>query len=885
MVDARVPPDEVPGTHQAARERPAQGPQAAEHWQRVKAAFLEALDQPESERSAWLARACGGDAALEAEVASLLASEQKAVSFCETPAVQALSIDAPSDTVTSPRLEPGTRLGSYEITGFLSAGGMGEVYLARHALLDRQVAIKTVHPQLTDPVARRRLIREARHAATLTHPNICTIHEVGEADGLPFIVMGYVDGQPLRDIVRAALPSLSAVLDYGMQVADALAHAHMHGIVHCDLKSSNVVVDTSGKPVVLEFGLAKRLTSAAAGPQNATVTVDGTLAGTLSHMAPEVLRGGRPDERSDIWSLGVLLYELATGMLPFQGRTPFETTSAILNEVPRPIGHRVPLALRLVIERCLVRDPNGRYQRAAQVRVGLDAIRRRRAWPIIGRLLVTARRRTLYVGAVAVLLVAALAAGGRELRGRLAGFSGDPISTVAFLPLENATASPELDYYAAGLTAALMEQLGTVAEVRVISPASTARAAQTAGTRAEAARSLNADALIEGRLRQASDRIAVDVRLIDASRGRVLWSDTYERNAQQVLALQADVIRALAAEVRLTVRPGAQQRLATVRAVNPEAYEAYLKGRYQWNRRTQGSLELAITQFTRAIELDPTYAPAHAALADCYNQFATVLVGTGSPRRYRPLAEAAAIRALQIDSYSAEAHAALGYVYHYDWKWADAERELKRAIELNPSFALAHVWYANLLMSLRRMDDALTQVFAARELDPFSLVINTNTGWVLTRAGRPADAVTVFTRTLELDSTYLQARLRLVDALFYLGRLDEAREQAERTVVFSGRSAMALKTLAMVEARAGRTGAVLDILSELQARARTDYVPPGVFAWIFIMLGDNDSAIAWMTRAFEERSNAMAYVDTDPAWDGLRNDPRFQAVVSKVGLR
>jgi serine/threonine-protein kinase len=884
MVDARVSPDGVPPLAGVDGERPAQRPQAAEHWKRVKAVFLEALEQPESEKSAWLAGACAGDAALEAEVASLLASQESAASFLETPAARALGIEALPDSVPSPRLEPGTRLGSYEITGFLSAGGMGEVYRARHTVLDRQVAIKTVRPQLTDPVARHRLIREARHAATLAHPNICTIYEVSEADGMPFIVMGYVDGHALSDVVRAALPSVSVVLDYGVQVADALAHAHKQRIVHCDLKSSNVVVDTSGRAVVLDFGLAKRLTTSSL-PADSTVTIQGALAGTLSHMAPEVLRGGRPDERSDIWSLGVLLYELATGALPFQGRTPFETTSAILNEIPRPIGSRVPLALRLVIERCLLKDPRGRYQDVAQVRAALDAIRRRRGWPMIGRLLVIARRRTLYVGGVVVLLVAALAAGGRELRERLGGVSGGRISTVAFLPFENATASAETDYYAAGLTAALMEQLSTAADVRVISPTSTARAALTAGTPAEAARILGAEALIEGRLRQASDRIAVDVRLVDASGGRVLWSDMYERSAQQALALQADVIRALTAEVRLTVRPGARERLATVRAVNPEAYEAYLKGRYQWNQRTPGSLRAAITHFTRAIELDPTYAPAHAALADCYNQFATVLVGTGSPSRYRPLAKAAAIRALQIDPNSAEAHAALGYVYHYDWQWDDAEREFRRAIELNPSFALARVWYGNLLMSRRRMDEALAQVNAARELDPFSLVINTNLGWVLTRAGRPADAVAVFTRTLELDSTYVQARLRLVDALFYLGRFDEAREQAQRLVASSGRSPMALKTLAMIEARAGRTDAVRDILTELEVRARTDYVPPGVFAWVFIMLGDNDSAIAWMTRAFEERSNAMAYVDTDPAWDGLRNDPRFQAMVVTIGLR
>jgi TolB-like protein/Tfp pilus assembly protein PilF len=884
MVDPHVPPDEVPPAHEAQRQQGAQRAGDAARWSRVKAAFLEALDQPESERSSWLARACEGDAGLEAEVASLLASEHAAAGFCETPAAEAMGIETLSVLRPAPRLEPGARLGAYEITAFLSAGGMGEVYRARHTLLDRQVAIKIVNAQSTDPVAKRRLIREARHASILGHPNICTIHEVGEAGGTPFIVMGFVDGRPLSEILRGAVPSLDDTLDYGMQLADALEHAHQHGIVHRDLKSSNVVVDTTGRPVVLDFGLARHFAHGTGQPVDSTETVEYGLAGTLSHMAPEVLLGGAADSRSDIWSLGVLLYELATGELPFQGRTPFETTSAILNEPPRPIGGRIPLGLRLVIERCLVKEREGRYQRAAEVRDALHAIRRRRAWPLVGRLLVSSRRRTIYAIATAAVLVAALLAGGHALRERLGGLPGGRISTLAFLPLENATADPELEYYSAGLTGALMEQLGTAADVRVISPTSAARAASTAATRAEAARSLNADALIEGRLRQASDRIAVDIRLIDAARGRVLWSDTYERSAQQVLALQADVIRALATEVRLTVRPGAQERLATARAVNPEAYEAYLKGRYEWNQRTHASLQLAIAHFTRAIELDPTYAPAHAALADCYNQFGTVLLA-GPPQDYRPLAAAAAIRALQIDPYSAEAHAALGYVRHYDWQWQEAEREFRRAIELHPSFALAHIWYANLLMSRNRMKEALEQVFVARELDPFSLVINTNVGWVLTLAGRTQESIALLTRTLELDSTYIQARSRLVDALTMAGMYAAALEQAERVVTLSHRSPHALKNLAVVRTRLGRTDEVRPILAELLAREHKEYVPPATLAWLFILLGDNEAAIPWMSRAFEERSNAMAYIDVDPAWDGLRQDPRFQAMVARTGLR
>jgi tetratricopeptide (TPR) repeat protein len=572
-----------------------------------------------------------------------------------------------------------------------------------------------------------------------------------------------------------------------------------------------------------------------------------------------------------VWSLGVLLYELTTGTLPFTGRTPFETSSAILNEPLRAMPRAVPLAVRLVIERCLVKDPDARYQRAEEVRHALDAIRRRHAWPLVGRLLVAARRRTLYATAAAAVLVLLAASVGPGAWRRLAGAPNARITTLALVPLENATHDPAFDYYAAGLTEGLIAQLGEATEARVI--------ATTSNTD-----SLGADAVVSGRLRRAGDRVAVDARLVERAGGRVLWSDTFERTADQTLALQADVVRALAGAVRLAVRPGAADRLAMVRAVSPEAYEAYLKGRYEWNRRTQASLQRALAHYKDAIALDPTYAPAYAALADCYNQFGTVLVGTGSPRQYRPLAAAAAIHALQIDPYSAEAHAALGYTQHYDLRWADAERELRRAIALNPSYAMAHVWYANLLMSRGRMDEALAEVQLARGLDPFSLIVNANVGWVLSYAGRPEEAIGHLQWTLALDSTYVQARVRLVGALLAAGRYVDGHHEAERLVRLTGRSPAMVAGLARADVKLGRLAAARALLEELVNRGRTSYVPPASIAQVFAELGDRDKAVAWMTRAFEERSNAIAYLAVDPGNAMMRDDPRFQALLARAGL-
>jgi tetratricopeptide (TPR) repeat protein len=374
------------------------------------------------------------------------------------------------------------------------------------------------------------------------------------------------------------------------------------------------------------------------------------------------------------------------------------------------------------------------------------------------------------------------------------------------------------------------------------------------------------------------------MRLVRPSDASVLWSETYERDARDVLALQADVVRGLAVAVQVTLRPAARERLATVRAVSPDVYEAYLKGRYEWNKRTPTSLRLAVEHFNRAVELDPTYAPAHAALADCFNLLGTVVVGTGSPREFRPRAEAEAIKALQMDPYSAEAHAALGYVWHYEWRWADAERQFRRAIELNPSYSMARIWYANLLMSRLRWEEAIEQVFAARDLDPFSLIVNTNVGWVLDYAGRHEEAITHLKQTVALDSEYVQAHWRLARALMAAGRLTEALQQGDRLLALSDSSSPALSMVANISARAGRRDEARALVGRLLERRRHEYVPPASIADAFRAVGDVDSALTWLEKAFAERSNALAYLDqSDNA--SLRHHPRFQALRARVGLR
>ncbi|MGH7650457.1 MAG: protein kinase domain-containing protein [Gemmatimonadaceae bacterium] len=857
---------------------------APEKWALIKALFLQALEHPESERAAFIAAGAAGNQAVSDEVHLLLANEKSAAGFCESPATQILVETAGSaDTGDDARLTPGTRLGPYEITAFIAAGGMGAVYRARHTILGREVAIKTIGARVVVDDARRQLVREAKNASTLTHPNICAIYDVSESDGVPFIVMQCVEGRTLSAIIREAIPPLDNALDYALQISAALQHAHDHGIIHRDLKSSNIVITANSTPIVLDFGLARRIPREGEQSHDATLTRPDALAGTLSHMAPEVLRGERADARSDVWALGVLLYELVTGELPFTGHTPFETSSAILGQPPRPLGGNVPLALRLVIERCLVKDPGGRYQSARAVSESLDAIRRRRAWPMVGRLFVSARRRSLYGAAAAALLVALVVSTAVRLREKFGAARG--IATLAVLPLKNASGDPSAAYYADGITDALIAQLGAATDIRIFPRVSTTRAAQRAKSPADIAAQLGADMITEGSVRRLPDRIAIDVRLVRPSDGKVIWSETYERNSREVLALEADVVSGLAAAIQLTLDPMARQRLATVRAVSPEVYEAYLKGKYEWNKRTPASLRLAVAQFNRAIDLDPTYAPAHAALADCFNQMGTVMVGTGSPREYRPRAAAEAIKALQLDPYSAEAHAALGYVWHYSWRWSDAEKEFRRAIELNPSYSMAHIWYANMLMSKQRMDEAIQQVTTARELDPFSLIVNTNVGWVLAAAGRHEEAIAQLKQTLALDSSYVQACGRLAGALSAARHFDEALAEANRVVAISDSSASALALLAIVEARAGMRSEARALLDKLLERSRHEYIPPASLAVIYNALGDTNNTIVWLEKAFAEGSNAIAYLLPDYRGSRVALDPRYQTLLARAGLQ
>ena len=627
------------------------------------------------------------------EVSSLLASDQEAGDFIEQPAAVLLANSAAG--TFRPRLTPGEWLGRYEILQFLGAGGIGEVYRARDTRLGRSVAIKLVKDR-DDCDAGPRLLAEARHASILNHPNICGVYEVDEARGLPFMVLELIEGPTLHTVLRERRPSIREVVQWAKDIAAALDHAHQRGIIHRDLKSANVAISADGTLKVLDFGLSRPLQiSAGTVHIPPTVLCETSVAGTLTHLAPEVLRGEAVDQRIDVWAFGVVLYEAASGVLPFKGDTALQTAEAILEAAPAPLPAHVPANLRRLIERCLVKDPALRIASAAELRGALNGLPSEESWLRIRRPLAILAALATISGAVAYSLWPGLT-------------PNRPAPVLAVLPLGSDSSAGT--FFADGITEGLIAELGRVEGIRVIAPGTSMRYRNGAGAIQDFARDAGANRLLQGTIERAGDDVTLSARLLDAASGRVIWSKTYRRGAREVQALQATVARAVADAVDVALTVDDDRHFGAVRAVDPDVYEAYLKGRYYWNQRTPASIQTAIEHFEAALALDPTYAPAYAALADCYNQVATVMIGGGPPREWRPKAAAAAIKALQIDGDLAEAHATLGYVQHYDWQWTQAERSLRRAIALNPSYALAHIWYANLLCSQHRFDEALQQV-------------------------------------------------------------------------------------------------------------------------------------------------------------------------------
>jgi serine/threonine-protein kinase len=885
-----------------------------ERYRQIGEVYHAALEVASAERAAFLDSACAGDAELRHEVESLIDSHEQADGFIAKPA---LSVAAEMLAARSTGSITGQMIGRYRVLSLVAEGGMGRVFLAEDTTLGRRVALKLLPEYFTnDKNQMQRFHQEARAASALNHPNILTVYEVGRWHGSDFIATEFVEGVTLRRRMRRKL-SLAAAVDIAQQVAGALSAAHAAGIVHRDIKPENVMIRPDGLVRILDFGIAKyaepRRTRDSKDSWVKTAT--GVIVGTTAYMSPEQARGEAIDSRTDIWSLGVILYEMIARRLPFRGKTPTDRMAAILEREPEPLSNvrrGIPQELEAIINRALAKDKENRYTRAADLAEDLRELREavgeqrpfRFALPLPARGMLSSRKRRS--GAVAanpyvplrrrfatwVLTLVGLALlislglwfySGLPLRSSSSLPAGE-IKSLVVLPLQNLSGDPSQEYFADGMTDALIGDLAKIRGLQVISRTSAMHYKGTKKPLNEIASELKVDAVVEGTVLRSGDRVQVRAQLIRVATDRHIWSGTYERDLRDVLVLQSEIAQAVVREIQIKIMPAERARLTTNRPVNRKAFDDYLQGRFLFlNKATEENLHKAISFFQSAIKEDPTYAPAYVGLAECYNLLGSVMMGGRPPTDVRRQVEEAVRKALEIDNNLAEAHAALGVVNHYNWDWAAAEQEFKLAIELNPNYANAHTFYGAFLICTGRTEEAIAEANRAQQLDPFSLAISSHRAFILENARRYDEAIEQFRRVIAMDPNQYQAHWFLGHTYAAAGRLDEAIATSEKAVAIS-RTPGALGFLGMNYGFAGRKAEANKILNELLELNRRRYVTPPALVSVYIGLGDKDQAFFWLEKAYQERSYYMAYLKVFPAADSLRSDPRLDNLLRRMGL-
>ncbi|MGH9861972.1 MAG: protein kinase domain-containing protein [Candidatus Acidiferrales bacterium] len=777
----------------------------------------------------------------------------------------------------------GKTVGRFAVRARLGAGGMGEVYRADDTKLKRTVALKRMAPHLRDDERfRRHFLKEAERASALNYQHIAGIYDVFEDGGEIFLVMEYVEGQPLRERLGQPLP-LAEFMPIALQCADALGTAHEKGIVHRDIKPENIMLTTSGQVKVLDFGIAHLLPQ----PDAPTVSTSGTVgsfSGTVPYMSPEELLQKPSDGRSDIFSLGIIYYEALTGQHPFRGPSMMATADRILHEEPARLGPTLPPAFDSVIRRMLAKDPSHRYASARELAEDLRAFSEGRELQRPTTAPRVRRVRRVLAGAVAALLLLGLFAILSVPRWRprwLPGAAAPQIESLAVLPLENISGRPDQDYFSDGMTDVLITNLSQIGAVRVISRTSAMRYKGTTKPLKQIAAELDVEGVVVGSVLRVEDRVRISVELIDARTDRTLWANNYERSVSDVLSLQSEVARAIAQSIHVKLTSQEEARLARARPVNPEAYEAYLKGRYYWDKRGE-SLKDAQRYFELAIEKDPTYAPAYAGLADTYALSPTYRFL--SPNQAMPKAIAAARQALELDDSLAEAHASLAHIDFTYLEPADAEAEFKRALELNPGYATARHWYAIYLSALGRHPEALEQIKQAQTLDPLSRIISANVGWCYYLARQYDQAIAQARKTLELDPSFAVAHGYLGQAYLEKGLFTQALAELRTAATLSGESPAYLAELANAYGVAGQREMALKVLGDLNKLAQRRYVSPYDFALVYAGLGDKEKALDWLEKAYEERDDRLPNLQVHPRLDSLRSEPRFRRLVDRLGL-
>ena len=846
----------------------------ARHWQLVERLFRSAVDAPDSQRDALIEDLAAGDRAAEADVRRLLRAHAGAGAFLETldAAGVAALLDASESDLPNDGFRDPASIGRYRIVRRLGSGGMGIVYLARDERLDRDVALKLLPPRMVDTESKRRLTAEARAASALDHPAIATIYEVGETeDGQPFIAMAAYAGETLRERLRRGPVPAGEAVDLACSIAAGLGAAHERGIIHRDIKPANIILTPTG-PRIVDFGVAK--------VAGADMTSPGVTLGTIAYMSPEQTTGTTVDARTDIWSLGVVLHEMLTGRNPFARPTDRATIQAIRHDPPESIDRTLaPPAVSRVVERCLRKDPALRYAAGGPLADALvDA----------GRIPAGGRGRRVVLGALGFVALAAGAIAVATSRTDtppdlpVAATAGAPL-VLAVLPFDGSGGAAADIYFAEGMTTELMARLATLEGVHVIARPSVAEYLQAGGTLAEIGAGLGVQAVLRGEVRPGVDTVEVSAMLLDARTGSTLWTATYAAPRADQLSVQEEIGRRVAAALPIPGRSGDQRRITGIGTDDPAAYDAYLRGRYHWNRRNPESLRLALEQFQASLSIDPLFSRAWAGLAETYDMLASTDV-LPAPETY-PVARAAAERALALDSTLAEAHTALATLlttYAHDWQ--SAEDHFRRALAANPSYVIAHQRYAALLQTLGNVDEGIAEARRAQELDPLSPYARAGVGYALYLARRHDEAIAQLRTARTMDPVFGLTYINLALAELAAGDAGAAVATLETLDSLWTDAPVAVGLLGHAYARSGRATDAEAMLNRLHRIAARQPVSAFHFAVLHVGAGDASAALAALDTAVTERASLVNYLAVEPVFDRLRGLPDFHALLERLGL-
>lgn len=827
-------------------------------------------------------------------------------------------------------LSPGTQLGRYEIRAHIGTGGMGEIYQAADIALERTIALKILPAEFAaDPSRMRRFIQEARAASALNHPNILTIFEINQEPPTPYIATEFIDGITLRRRMRDGHINLMEGVDIAIQIASALAAAHQAGIVHRDVKPENVMLRKDGYVKVLDFGLARPTerhnVSEAATFVNTEI---GVIVGTASYMSPEQARGQRVDARSDIFSLGMVIYEMVAGRSPFLGATNSDIVASILKEEPprlSTLASDIPAELEAIVTRALAKDKDERYQSVGDLLRDLKRIKQNLDFEFqsdlpehsharesgnIPTAMMPARSLTIeeppaqatststmaytsprWVRAVVLFAIPVIALGAYLFFAR----KTDTVDSIAVLPFtytnsdRSETVGPDANWLSDGITESIINDLSHVPNLKVIARSSVFRYKGQNVDPQVVGRELNVRAVVIGRIVQMGDTVTVQTELVDVQNQTQLWGERYRRKITDVLELPEDISRQISDGLKLELSGEARKQIGKRYTVNPQAYELYWKGRYHWNQRKPDDVNQAIKYFQEAIKLDPNYALAYTGLADCY-VLGNIL--QMPPKQAMPMAADAARKALSIDNQLAEAHTSLAKIkLSYEWDWPGTEAEFKQAIQLNPGYATAHQWYGVYLSEMGRHDESIRERTTAQNLDPLSLSIATGLGRALYWARRYDESIKHLQATIPRDPNYGDTYWSLGLAYEQKRMYPEAISAFQRAVELSkspeaaeGKPEM-LAVLAHAYAMAGKQTEAKAILDQLKKVASPQhFVSPYAVSLIYVALNDKDSAFQWLGQAFQERDENLIHLRVDPRLDPIRPDPRFQDLLKRVNL-